>query len=79
MTERYIKCKSCSKVYNFNEQHVEFHVNNYHDDKILYCYSCGDHYKEYSKSQLAKNIKQDAKNAWQIKWLVNMQIIIIYM
>ncbi len=49
--EKYIKCKYCSGIYNYNNNHV-FNCN-----KQEYCYSCGEKNKNYSNSQLTKENK----------------------
>lgn len=56
---KYIRCRYCSELYNYNDAHTC--VDNYKEDKLIYCYSCGGKDKEYSNTQLVKNEKARCK------------------
>lgn len=49
--EKYIRCRYCSELYNYNNEHK---CSNNYKDKLIYCYSCGEKDKEYSNTQLLK-------------------------
>jgi DNA-directed RNA polymerase subunit RPC12/RpoP len=53
----YIKCPYCTKIVFYNEKHLETCTQNYIDDMLLWCYSCGEKNKKYSNTQLAKENK----------------------
>lgn len=63
MDEKYVKCKYCSNLYNYKDNHVQNCNVNYDEmNRILSCFSCGEKDKEYSKSQLAKEDKARCTN-----------------
>lgn len=57
--EKYIRCRYCSELYNYNNDHKC--IDNYKEDKIIYCYRCGEKNKEYSNTQLLKKEKARCK------------------
>lgn len=58
--EKYIKCRYCAELFNYNNVHTCKSIENY-DEGIIYCYSCGKYDCEYSTSQIAKKEKARCK------------------
>jgi hypothetical protein len=54
---KFIVCPYCSKIVKYNDPHIEICISNYIDNKLLWCYSCGEKNKKYSSNQLAKKEK----------------------
>lgn len=52
--DEYIRCPYCSKCVGYNDKHLENCFQNYNNETILWCFSCGVKNKEYSKTQLNK-------------------------
>jgi DNA-directed RNA polymerase subunit RPC12/RpoP len=52
----YIKCPHCSQLISFGEiKHGCFKNYDFVNEQILFCYSCGNNNKKYSKAQKNKN------------------------
>jgi hypothetical protein len=45
--KKYIRCPYCSNLFNYNENHPMTCTSNYQDDKILWCFGCGEPNKKY--------------------------------